>query len=206
MHHNAFHPFLLTRRALLGALLVGGFVAASSAAPDDCAHGDAHMQHFENMDDPHEFIRNAGDIDSYTAVGWWLMRSQRTEDALDLVGEAIAANPEAFQLYCVKGQLHFRHARHEAAGTDPFSAGPKAKEALEEARKAYTRAAELGLVERLRTKNLTWTLYKEKDVRYAVRMAFFLEKRLGNPLAARVLGEEYVRQLGGDFILERNLR
>jgi hypothetical protein len=154
------------------------------------------------VSDPH-YVRG------YTLGGWWL-KSRNPDQALSFIQEGIEKNPDAFQLYLVRGQVLYHDARDRAGG-DMANPDPEVLAQCLEARAAYRRAAELALVQRPRgwteeSGGDDWSIYLEEDIRAATHMAVFMERQYGDRTDAKRLAARYHAQLPDDPLLARLAR
>jgi len=176
-------------------------------AHGDSGEGHAKSAHIELADleaaeDPTVFIDNSHDVDGYLAVSWFYKRKD-LDRAFSLVDEGLTNNPDAFQLYCLKGQLTMEKARTLSPNLKFPDVETKA--IIIEAQKLYRKAAELGLKECAESSQDDWANDKEFDVRDAVRRDVFIEEQHGNLAEMKRLAAKYVEALGEDKILQKRL-
>jgi len=174
-----------------------------SSADKDQAEAHVDIKDLEAADDPTVFIDGKHDVNGYLAVSWFF-KSKDRERAFDLVNEGLSHNPEAFQLYGLKGQLTLAKAR-EHSSSDLKHPDVETKAMIIDAQHLYRKAAKLGLKERTQKSGDDWPADKEFDVRDAVRKDVFIEEQHGNLVETERLAKQYVEALGGDEILQRRL-
>lgn len=138
------------------------------------------------LSDPHN-------VRGYMIGAWWLKR-QRTDtqlrEAKNFLEEGIKHNPEAFQLYLMHGHVM------------------RALEDNIEAKESYRKAAERAIKKRPPegTDNPDWTDYNEEDAMASIRLAVFAEKDFGSKRKALEMARRYLKAIGEDHILERQIR
>ena len=138
------------------------------------------------LSDPH-YIRG------YMIGAWWLKR-QRTktqlEAAVNFLNEGISNNPEAFQLYLMRGEIMHTLERNQ------------------EAKRSYRDAAELAAKQRPAggKTSARWTEYNEEDALASMRLAVFSEKEFGSKKEALTLARRYLAVLEHDAILENLIK
>ena len=188
--------------ALVCLVIVSG---CATPHQDDSHHGhDQGASAVEPPRNPRDAISAPNDVDGYTGAGWLLMNRGEIDDALALVREGLEHNPDAFQLHCVLGQIHFHRASTDADGSLDHPS-PRSLESIQESLRAYSRAADLGFEERRRTLDTTWTEYKLTDLRSAARMVVLIGLRFGDPQQAMTSGRQFLAELGDDPVIERQL-
>jgi hypothetical protein len=176
-----------------------GDSGAGQAKVDD--HID--LEDLEASEDPTVFIDGKHDVNGYLAVSWFF-KSKDLKRAFRLVDEGLTHNPDAFQLYGLKGQLTLAKARNDSS-SDLKHPDVETKAVIMDAQQLYRKAAELGLKERLGTRQEDWPNDKDFDVRDAVRKDVLIEEQHGNLAEMQRLAAKYIEALGGDEILQRKL-
>ncbi len=144
----------------------------------------------QTLSDPHH-------VRSYLIGAWWLAGKSEVQlrEALDFVDEGIRNNPQAYQLYLMKGQI-LRKLDRQTEATDAFrQAADLAMERRPPRGDENPNAEELG-----------WDSYKEQDARTAARMTVLMEKTFRDPQTALALAHRYLQHLEHDGILERQIR
>jgi len=138
------------------------------------------------LSDPH-YIRG------YMIGAWWLKR-QRTknqlEAAVNFLKEGIRNNPDAFQLYLMRGEIMHALERNQ------------------EAKRSYKNAAELAAKQRPAggKTSARWTEYNEEDALASMRLAVFSEREFGSKKEAMALARRYLAVLEQDAILENLIK
>jgi tetratricopeptide (TPR) repeat protein len=130
-------------------------------------------------------ISNPNNVRAYLIGAWWLKSKQGhfQEEAIKFLEEGIEFNPDAFQLYLMKGYVNV------------------ARENQEEAWKSFLVAADLAMKQRPAggpTETSQWTDYQEEDARASARLAVFFERQLGDPTKALEMAKRFNGQLEGD--------
>ena len=137
------------------------------------------------LSDPHN-------IRGYMIGAWWLKRFKTTpqlEEALKFLKEGISYNPEAFQLYLMKGHVFV------ALGNN------------QEAKKSYREAADRAVKQRPQKGKIgtSWTEYNEEDALASIRLAVMTEAEYGTREQALQLALGYLDAIGEDTILRRQI-
>jgi tetratricopeptide (TPR) repeat protein len=135
------------------------------------------------LSDPHN-------VRGYMIGAWWLKRLRKENTSLEAIKfleEGIKYNPDAFQLYLMRGQVFRSLERNKDAGA------------------SYEKAAELAMKKRPTIGRISddWTDYNEDDALAALRLSVFIEKEYGEKKKALEMARLYIDFLGGDVILER---
>jgi len=137
--------------------------------------------------DPHN-------VKAYLIGSWWL-KAEKTkvqlEEAIKFAEEGIKNNPNAFQLYLMRGEI-YRDLKKSADALQSFKKG-----------------AELAAQQRPPEgdKNPNWSLYQEEDARAVMRFAVIMERMFGDKKEALDVALYYLEQLGGkDDILIRQIQ
>lgn len=131
---------------------------------------------------------------AYRIGAWWLKDKggAQIQEALKFLNEGIENNPEAFELYYMRGILEIRSLGDEAKALD-----------------SYMAAAELALKARPPQgpgKDLAWTDYQEEDARASVRNAVFLMRKLGRREEALALARRGLAVFAEDKVLDRQVK
>ncbi|AXA36082.1 MAG: hypothetical protein D6691_05250 [Candidatus Hydrogenedentota bacterium] len=120
-------------------------------------------------------------VRAYMIGAWWLKSLGKDEqllEAIKFLDEGIESNPEAFQLYLMKGYILHALKREEEASAS-------FRQAVELMAKQRPESGELGP---------KWTHYNEEDAIAACNMAILLERDLRGVKAAQKLLEDYARR------------
>lgn len=138
------------------------------------------------LSDPHN-------IRGYVIGAWWLKHYQKRPqllEAIKFLDEGIRYNPDSYQLYLMKGHINRTLEDHQ------------------EARLLYRKAAEIAIQKRPPDGKIShdWTQYNEEDAMAAIRLAVFTEKEYGSPEEALILARRYLKILGQDVVLERQIK
>lgn len=154
------------------------------------------------LTDPH-YVRG------YVTGGWWL-KSRDPEQALKFLEEGIRKNPNAFQIYLVRGQVLIELARR-TGGDDLEHLDEAALAWCLDARDAFREAARLGIAQRPASwvddnRHDDWSDSLDDDVFAAARMAVLLERRFGSADVADNLLVQFARNLPDDAVLARMVR
>jgi tetratricopeptide (TPR) repeat protein len=137
------------------------------------------------LSDPHN-------IRGYMIGAWWLKhfkKKEQLQEAIKFLDEGISNNPDAFQLYLMKGYISSYMNESSQAGM------------------LYKKAAELAIRSRPPGGKISpdWTQYQEEDALAAIRLAVFTEKEYGSADKALDLARHYLKIIGQDVILERQI-
>ena len=152
------------------------------------------------ISDPH-YVR------AYALGGWWL-KKESLDEALKFVNEGISNNPNAFQIYYMRGNILFEKAK-KLAGDDLYSPPSEVLQIFKEAQESFRIAADLAVEQRPKELNLEsvaaseWTFYKEGDALASARMLVLIEKYYGSEETATQIARSYAAKIGNDPILLR---
>jgi len=138
------------------------------------------------LSDPH-YIRG------YMIGAWWLKRQRKNtqlEAAVNFLKEGISNNPEAFQLYLMRGEIMHTLGQNQ------------------EAKRSFKEAAELAVKQRPAGGKISkqWTEYNEEDALASMRLAVFSEREFGSKKEALALARRYLNVLEHDAILENLIK
>ncbi|CAN5492531.1 hypothetical protein BH09SUM1_BH09SUM1_00220 [soil metagenome] len=125
-------------------------------------------------------LADPNNVRGYMMGTWWLFaeKSEKSDrEALNFIDEGVANNPEAFQLWLMKGRVHTRLNETDAAI------------------KALGRATELASAQRPAggAESDTWTEYMEDDFRGATTLHFLLLRNEGRIAEAKSAAEAALR-------------
>lgn len=152
------------------------------------------------LSDPH-YIR------AYALGGWWL-KKESLEEALKFVNEGIRNNPQAFQIYYMRGNILFEKAK-KLAGDDLYNPPAEVLKIFKEAQESFRTASDFAVEQRPQDLNLEsvnasgWTFYKEGDALASARMLVLIEKYYGSEQSALQMARSYAAKIGNDPILLR---
>lgn len=136
--------------------------------------------------DPHH-------VRGYMIGAWWLKRhgdEDQLKEAISFLQEGIDNNPNAYQLFLMKGRIQRQLGQNR------------------EAKESYKKAADLAIRQRPPGGKTgpDWTYYKEEDALASIRLAVFAEREYGSKQKALELGKKYLNEIKQDAILERVVR
>ncbi len=143
-------------------------------------------------------------VRAYSVGAWWL-KSKNPEEGMKFIEEGIEKNPDAFQLYLMKGKLlEYESLQLRGQGTET----EHLKELEVEAKEVFRQAADLAAEQRPpgwteEKENNFWYYYIEEDARAAMRFCVIYESRYGDKSEASKLANKYLSVLGSDGIIER---
>lgn len=153
-------------------------------------------------------------VRAYLIGAWWLKGQRKPEfyaEALNFVSEGIENNPQAFQLYLMRGYIYNqmeKKAEAREAFTEAAELAVKARPAGwtpedEDRAMAEALGKSTGSASTVRPGSIRrWTNYQEEDARAAARLAVIAERDAGSALKAVAMARRYVEALEGDGRLE----
>lgn len=143
--------------------------------------------------DPH-YVRG------YQVGSYWIQRLD-TAAARAFLEEGLEKNPEAFELYLMRGFLGLKQARRVGSGSALDGKDPEQRQLLLTAKADFQQASDLMFRERPsqqildETEHPEWSDDRESDAMAAVHMAVMLENRVGQEDRAKELAERYLKQM-----------
>lgn len=149
------------------------------------------------LSDPH-YVRG------YVLGAFWL-KSIDLEEAIRFINQGIEKNPDAFQVYYMKGTLLMEKSRRIAEGeiSDQHTAMFWGDLARHQFRKAMELAVKVRPTSESDPNAAAWTAYMENDAIASVRMAVLLERDMGNMNEAIRIAREYAPYFGADDVVLR---